>query len=198
MGYANQVLGRACTWGASLDSLPMQEVWTYAQRRFRVLLRKKPPLKSHRARARCCCAYCRAASEHEIGTGIWRQKRRDLHGPIRLNIHTRETKSVIEAPTVTNKRTRGSCGFPRGGQPSKGVGRPKVPHIGRFFENLEELECNWPLEQAEAWADVKANVVVKEVDALVSCDSWELWSATLVLSAPPNSMGAAANSLVRL
>ena len=48
-------------------------------------------------------------------------------------------------------------------------------------KKTEEVECDWPLEQAEAWADVKANVVVKEVDALVSCDSWELWSATLVL-----------------
>ena len=78
-------------------------------------------------------------------------KRRDVHGLIRLNIRCRETKSVAEALIVTNKRARGRCGFPQGGKPSTGVGRPTVPHIRKVNFSLEDVECDWTLEQAETW-----------------------------------------------
>ena len=49
-----------------------------------------------------------------------------------------------------------------------------------FSKNLEEVECDWPLEHAEAWADVKANVVVKEVflATLGNCGAQRLFFRT--------------------
>ena len=92
-------------------------------------------------------------SEHEIGTGMitiqYGDKKARRDGLIRLNIRCRETKSVAEALIVTNKRARRRCGFPQGGKPSKGVGRPTVPHSRKVNFSLEDAERDWPLEQAE-------------------------------------------------
>ena len=94
--------------------------------------------------------------EHEIGTGTItiqcgdKKARRALSNQAEHRLQ--ETKSVAEALIVTNKRARGRCGFPQGGKPSKGVGRPTVPHSRKVNFSLEDAERDWPLEQAETWA----------------------------------------------
>ena len=62
-------------------------------------------------------------------------------------------------------------------------------------------EYNRPIQQAVTWADVKSNIVVKEVAAPATTSFWTFYQAALMLmecDAPSSSPTAAASNLAGL
>ena len=61
VGYANQGPGRACTKSALSILYRCKKCGRMPKDDFTFFCGKRPLLKSQKAGARCCCAYCRAA-----------------------------------------------------------------------------------------------------------------------------------------
>ena len=198
VGYTNQVPGRACTKSALSILYRCKKSGRMPKDDFTFFSRKKVTSEipeGWREVLLCVLQCCKVSTKLALAWSPFNMatKRRDVHGLIRLNIRCRETKSVAEALIMTNKRARGRCGFSQGGKPSKGVGRPTVPHIRKviFLWKTWSVIGRW--SRLRSGQDVKANLVVKEVAAIVSFVSlgivWisahvsGIWqrSATLVL-----------------
>ena len=142
---------------------------------------------SHKTRTKCCCACCGAPSEHEIGTCPVTVQYGDeeqtcvvyqAEFPPQANC-----MSVIEALIMTNNVREEDAGSHKVGSHRRAYGGAR----SHTLEQLAEFGKVWsvydrPMDQAVTWADVKSDIVVREVAAPATSASWETYEAALILT----------------
>ena len=91
-------------------------------------------------------------------------------------------ESVMEALILANSDigqqcARRGCGLPLGRKSPQGL-RVLQGHLAEFWKVWSEY--GRPIEQPVTWADVKSNIVVKEVADPATSRSWKIYEAALV------------------
>ena len=92
-------------------------------------------------------------------------------------------KSVIEPLIMTNSVHEEGAGSHKVGSHRRAYGGAR----SHTLEQLAEFGKVWsvydrPMEQAVTWADVKSDIVVREVGAPATSASWETYEAALILT----------------